>query len=279
MGDPIYHDERETWKEEFKRRPGQRIRLRDGTELKPGERFGDPAYYVTEGKSRDEATASWFMLPGIDGIERTYLADADPDVVIVEDRHGTKAAYHWRRRLAADDSGADGKTAAQMGAVIAGERVKVERQNDPDRYAAQFACAYDAAVSDPTSTPKLVRATDAFTVHAKRDDVYPGFCAAELLPLLGTRAGPGERERLTAAVLDGGPALVAELLASFKLAGREPEEDHARSLIERVRAFGADVAAYERLVGEDLARARADLDLARRALTRLLVGGDERGAG
>jgi hypothetical protein len=39
-----------------------------------------------------------------------------------------------------------------------------------------------------------------------------------------------------------------------------------------VRLFGEDVASYGRLLEEDLSRARADLDLARRAALGLLVG-------
>jgi hypothetical protein len=44
--------------------------------------------------------------------------------------------------------------------------------------------------------------------------------------------------------------------------------------LARVRSFAEDVAGYERLVAGDLARARADLELARRAALRLLVGED-----
>jgi hypothetical protein len=51
-----------------------------------------------------------------------------------------------------------------------------------------------------------------------------------------------------------------------------PSEEERPSLLARVRSFAEDVAGYERLVAGDLARARADLELARRAALRLLVG-------
>jgi hypothetical protein len=41
-----------------------------------------------------------------------------------------------------------------------------------------------------------------------------------------------------------------------------------------VRRFAEDVAGYERLVVGELARAKADLELARTAALRLLVGED-----
>ena len=72
-------------------------------------------------------------------------------------------------------------------------------------------------------------------------------------------------------VLFGGPALVEELLAIVG-SGALPSEEELSRLLARVRSFAEDVAGYERLVAGDLARARADLELARRAALRLLVG-------
>ena len=56
--------------------------------------------------------------------------------------------------------------------------------------------------------------------------------------------------------------------------GALPSEEELSRLLARVRSFAEDVAGYERLVAGDLARARADLELARRAALRLLVGED-----
>ncbi len=41
---PVHYDAAETWKEEFKHRPGERILLRDGTVLEPNQRFEDSEY-------------------------------------------------------------------------------------------------------------------------------------------------------------------------------------------------------------------------------------------
>jgi hypothetical protein len=51
-----------------------------------------------------------------------------------------------------------------------------------------------------------------------------------------------------------------------------PSEEERSRLLARVRGLGEDVAHYERFLEEDLSRARADLELARRAALRLLIG-------
>ncbi len=56
--------------------------------------------------------------------------------------------------------------------------------------------------------------------------------------------------------------------------GRSPSELEARRLIERVRSLGRDMDGYRRIVREDLARAEADAELARKALVRLLSVGE-----
>lgn len=296
MSPPVFCDPATTWKEEYKRRPGERVALRDGTVLKPNQRFEDPAYCASEGKKRAKnvATVSSFMLPGLDGVlHRVRPSSTDPVVMVVEDRHGHLAVYHTERRLALDDSGEGGKTAAQMGAVIAGERARLSGKPARSELAGQFAEAYDAAVSAPTA-PNLVRACDCFMVWAKHAEIYPGFAADELLPHLDAlraevrdgapgglpRGAPGasdpltlERSRLVRATLAEGPAIVSELIAWGSVSAAGPTEDEARELIERVGRFARDLAAYERLVAEDVASARADLDLARHALDRLLVEG------
>lgn len=302
MSPPVFYDPATTWKEEYKRRPGERVALRDGTVLKPNQRFEDPAYCASKGKkqAKNVATVSSFMLPGLDGaLGRVRPSATDPDVIVVEDRHGGLAVYDTERRLALDDSGEEGKTAAQMGAVIAGERARISRKNVRGELSGQFAEAYDAAVKSPTA-PNLVRACDCFMVWAKQEGVYPGFAAEELLPHLdalnaadargGTPDGAAhdafdasalltpERARLTRAALAEGPAIVSELIASGKLSAGDTAEDHARDLIERVGRFARDLAAYERLVAQDVTSARADLDLAKHALTRLLVDGQTPGS-
>ena len=287
MSPPVFYDRATTWKEEYKRRPGERVVLRDGTVLKPNQRFEDPAYCASKGKKRAKnvATVSSFMLPGLDGaLHGARPSATNPDVTLVEDRHGGLAVYDAERRLALDDSGEAGKTAAQMGAVMVGERARISRHAVRGALAGQFADAHDAALARPTA-PNLVRACDCFMVWAKQEEVYPGFSAEELLPHLaagsGATASPAggaappdpERVRLTAAVVSEGPEIVAELISSGSLSAGDPGEDHARALIERVRRFAEDLDTYERLVARDIARAGADLDLARGALTRLLVEG------
>ncbi len=288
MSPPVFYDGATTWKEEYKRRPGERVVLRDGTVLKPNQRFEGPAYCASKGKkqAKNVATVSFYMLPGLDGaLGRARPSATDPDVILARDRHGGVAVYDTERRLALDDSGEEGKTAAQMGAVIAGERARISRKNVRGELSEQFADAYDAAVTTPTAA-NLVRACDCFMVWAKQEGIYPGFAAEELLPhLAAARPGtPGpddgilrdpERARLTRAATSEGPAIVSEMLSSGALSGEaaDPGEERARALIERVRRFAVDLEAYERLVAEDVAKARADLELARNALTTLLVDG------
>ena len=292
MSPAVFYDKATTWKEEYKRRPGERIALQDGTVLKPNQRFEDPAYCASKGKkqAKNVATVSSFMLPGLDGVlRRARPSPTDPDVTVVEDRHGVLAVYDAERRLALDDSSEEGKTAAQMGAVVAGERARISRKNVRGELSGQFSEAYDTAVSNPTA-PSLVRACDCFMVWAKHEGIYPGFAAEELGPHLdalraeardgtpGRAAHAGdlltpERSRLTRAALAEGPAIVSELIATGGLSAGGPTEKHARDLIERVGRFARDLAAYERLVAQDVAGARADLDLAKRALDRLLVEG------
>jgi hypothetical protein len=48
----------------------------------------------------------------LDGIESVRRDDRDERVVIVADRHGTAAAYHAERRLAAHSSSERAKTSA-----------------------------------------------------------------------------------------------------------------------------------------------------------------------
>ncbi len=277
---PVGYSADETWKEEFKRRPGERILLRDGTVLEPNERFEDSEYCALLGKKRQVATVSFFMLPGLDGVESAYPASDRPDTVIVEDRHGGRAAYDYAELLAAEDSGTVGKTSAQMGAVMAGERIHVEHEKLGDPISEQYADSYDAALANNGSTPMLIRATDAFMVYAKEHEIYPGFSDPSLGGLLAGAAsdrgpqGSRERRRLETAALKVAPALIEELVAAMR-EGRSPSELEARRFIERVRSLGRDVSGYKVMVREDLARAEADIELARKALVRLLSGEED----
>jgi hypothetical protein len=128
VNDPVRHTPEETWKLEFqtfrgapyKKKP---IDLRDGTKVEVGARYDGAGYYVTDGKQRHHSTVSLFMCAGLDGVATVHRDARDPQVTIVSDRHGMVAAYHAERRAAADCSGERAKTAAQMGAVMAGERL------------------------------------------------------------------------------------------------------------------------------------------------------------
>jgi hypothetical protein len=278
VNDPIRHTPADTWLLEFQTFRGaphkrKLVYLRDGASVEVGARYEGVGYYVTEGKERSYSTGSLFMCAGLDGIETVRRDEKDPQVVIVADRHGAVAAYHVGRKLAADSSGQRAKTAAQMGAVMAGELIAAEGTRDPLR--AQYRSCYDEYMSERTAQ-KLLRATDAFYALAKKEEIYPGFAADELLTLIEGGALLDERERLAAAVRWEGPALVAKLLQALR-EDSTPGEDRARSLMEAVRALGEDVARFRALVEEDLSRAEADLALARDALTRLLVE-DEQGA-
>jgi hypothetical protein len=271
--EPVHYDADETWQEEFKRRPGERILLRDGTVLEPNERFEDSEYCAPLGKKRHVATVSFFMLPGLDGVELTYPAPDRPETVIVEDRHGGRAAYDYAELLAADDSETVGKTPAQMGAVMAGERVHVELGNSDDPLAEQYATSYDSALASKAA-PALIRATDAFMVYAKEHELYPGFSdpiLAQLLSDSDCSRSDQARRRIETVALKAAPELVEELIASIR-EGHYPSEPEARRMIERVRSLSRDVAGYRRMVLEDIARAEADVELARRVITRLLSG-------
>ncbi len=287
MRGPVRQDPRTFWKEEFKRRPGERIALRNGDVLKPNERFEDPSYCARQGKkqTRNVATASFYMLPGLDSIASVEISPEKEKVVLVEDHAGNRAAYDFEERLALDHSGVEEKTALQMAAVMAGERERLRAEDKGEALALQYANAFDEARAQPT-TPNLLRACDCFMVWAKEKDLYPTFCADELAGLLGgptPDSAPGapidpfantERRRLTSAALSGGEALVEWVLRSGAPPDPAISQADARALIARVKEFAEDLAAYERLVSGDLARARADLELARVSLTGLLVEGN-----
>jgi hypothetical protein len=157
-----------------------------------------------------------------------------------------------------------------MGAVMAGERLASEGASEVLR--AQYRACYDEYMAQ-RSAQKLLRATDAFYALAKTEEIYPGFADYDLAANLAKDAGGSSptRRRLEQGVFCSGPALVEDLLANLRSGEPTSEEERSR-LLARVRSFGEDVADYERLLEEDLARARADLELARRAALRLLVG-------
>jgi hypothetical protein len=276
VNDPVRHTPEETWKLEFqtfrgapfKKKP---IDLRDGTKVEVGARYDGAGYYVTEGKQRYHSTVSLFMCAGLDGVATVHKDTRDPQVAIVSDRHGTVAAYHAGRRAAADSSGERAKTAAQMGAVMAGERLAADGAGESLR--AQYRVCYDEYMAERTAQ-KLLRATDAFYSLARNEKIYPVFADDELTTVARGVAAGGRapnRRRLEQGVLVGGPALVGELLAGLQW-GASPSEEERSRLLARVRGLGEDVAHYERILEEDLSRARADLELARRAALRLLIG-------
>ena len=287
MSGAVRQDPRTFWKVEFKRRPGERIALRNGDVLKPNERFEDPSYCARQGKkqAKNVATFSFYMLPGLDSIASVEISLEKEKVVLIEDHAGRRAAYDFEERLALDDSGAEDKTTLQMAAVMAGERERLRAEDKGEALALQYANAYDEARSQPT-TPNLLRACDCFMVWAKEKDLYPTFCAGELAGLIGgptLDSAPGapidpfantERRRLTSAALSGGEALVEWILRSGASPDPTISQADARALIARVKEFAEDLAAYECLVAADLTRARADLELARASLTGLLVEGN-----
>ena len=276
MDDPGRYTPTETWRLEFqsfrgaphKKKP---IDLRDGTTVEVGARYDGAGCYVTEGKQRHHSTVSLYMCAGLDGVETVRRDAPDQQLVAVADRHGAFAAYHLARRVAADSSGERAKTAAQMGAVMAGERLASDDAGESLR--AQYRNCYDEYMAE-RSARNLLRATDAFYALAKKEEIYPGFADDDLAVLAKDAGGPSPtRRRLEQGVLARGPALVEELLA-MSGSGALPSEEELSRLLARVRSFAEDVAGYERLVAGDLARARADLELARRAALRLLVGED-----
>jgi hypothetical protein len=276
VNDPIRHTPAETWRLEFQTFRGashrrKRIHLRDGATVKVGARYDEDGWYVTEGKERHHSTGSLFMCAGLDGVESVRRDARDSQVVIVGDCHGAVAAYHVGRRVVADSSGEKAKTAAQMGAVMAGERLAAEGAREVLR--AQYRRCYDEYMAERTAR-NLLRATDAFYALAKNEEIYPGFADDDLAAVakgIATASPSLDRRRLEQSVLGGGPALVEELLAALR-SGTPPSEQERSRLLACVRSFGEDVAGYERLVEEDLSRAKADLELARRAALRLLVG-------
>jgi hypothetical protein len=252
VNDPVRHTPEETWRLEFqsfrgaphKKKP---IHLRDGTTVQVGARYDEEGYYVTEGKQRHHSTVSLFMCAGLDGVETVRRDARDRQLVTV---------------------------------VMAGERLASEGAGEPLR--AQYDSCYDEYMARRTAQ-KLLRATDAFYALVKKEEIYPGFADEELVALASAVASGGpplDREYLQRSVLGGGPALVEEILAALASGAPRPEEELSR-LLRRVRLFGEDVAAYERAVAGDLSRARADLELARRAVLRLLVGdeGSREGGG
>jgi hypothetical protein len=276
VDDSVRYTPTETWRLEFqsfrgaphKKKP---IDLRDGTTVEVGTRYDGAGYYVTEGKQRHHSTVSLYMCAGLDGIESVRKDARDERVVIVADRHGAVAAYHLGRRVAADSSGERAKTSAQMGAVMAGERLASEGAREVLR--GQYLISYDEYMAERTAR-KLLKATDAFYALAKKEEINPGFADDDLAVLANDAGGPSPtRRRLEQGVLARGPALVEDLLAIVG-SGALPSEEELSRLLARVRSFAEDVAGYERLVAGDLACARADLELARRAALRLLVGED-----
>jgi hypothetical protein len=193
VDDPVRYTPTETWRLEFqsfrgaphKKKP---IDLRDGTTVEVGARYDGAGYYVTEGKQRHHSTASLYMCAGLDGIETIRRDALDERVVLVADRHGAVAAYHLGRRVAAHSSGERTKTSAQMGAVMAGERLASEDASEALR--AQYRACYDEYMAQRTAQ-KLLRATDGFYALAKKEEIYPGFADDDLASVVAKGFGAG----------------------------------------------------------------------------------------
>jgi len=280
MSEPIYHSAKDTWRLEFqtfKNAPHRKklIELRDGEVVEVGKRYSEDGYYVTEGKERAHSTGSLFMCAGLDGIEEVHRDASDPDVVIVADRHGGVAAYHIERKLAADSSGEQAKNAAQMGAVMAGERIA--SQGARKRLRVQYRYYYDEYMQARTAG-NLLRATDAFYALSKHEEIYPGFAAEEMLPFLHSTpiAVQDRTARLRRQLYRDGPAVVRELLAASR-GGVELTGGEVHRLITAVTSFASDVESFRVALEEDLCRVDADLALAQTALARLLAGVDHEG--
>ncbi len=168
----VYYDEKATWKDEFQSNRGEVVELRDGTEVEVGKRYKDAGYYVDEGKQRAWATGSYYMSPGLDGIESSEANPNVPGRVYVTDRDGNIAAYDHTTGFAADESGEKEKTAAQMGAVMVGTRTALDGDSSP--LAQQYCAAYDDYSAD-RSAANNVKATDAFYAWSNSEGREVGF--------------------------------------------------------------------------------------------------------
>lgn len=162
----VFYDDKETWKNEFQKNRHAAVELHDGSIVTVGERYEASDYYVDDGKQKKHATGSYYMSAGLDGIQSVEEDPNSPGLYVVEDRHGGMAAFDPTSKRAADLSGEKEKTAAQMGAVMAGTRRSLER--DPSTLAGQYRDAYDAYMADPNQANN-VRATDAYYAWAKSE--------------------------------------------------------------------------------------------------------------
>lgn len=233
----VYYDEKTTWKDEFQSNRGEVVELRDSTEVEVGKRYKDAGYYVEEGKQRAWATGSYYMSPGLDGIESS---EADPNVpgrVYVTDRDGNIAAYDHTTGFAADESGEKEKTAAQMGAVMAGTRTALDGDSSP--LAQQYCAAYDDYSAD-RSAANNVKATDAFYAWSNSEGREVGFAHD------GTVSDIGDYRRDKEAAAKAAEQAAAEQASAWEAEARQAASEGLSSEHQKL----AGLLGVSRLTGD-----------------------------
>lgn len=230
----VFYDEQETWKHEFQKNRHDEIELHDGSVVTVGERYDQHGYYVEDGKKKPHATGAYYMSAGLDGIQSVEEDPKSPGRYVVSDRHGGMAVYDAMRDRAADLSGEKEKTAAQMGAVMAGTRRQLER--DPSSLAGQYRDAYDSYMADPTQANN-VRATDAYYAWAKSEGRPEeiGYADNGLTTDLGNYKANAEAEAAAAQQAQADQQAAAAEQASEALAGAQARDsglnaDHGKLL-------------------------------------------------
>lgn len=220
----VFYDSSETWKEEFQENRHSPVHLHDGSIVMVGERYDQSGYYVEDGKKKPHATGSYYMSAGLDGIQSVEEDPKSPGRYVVSDRHGGMAVYDAMRDRAADLSGENDKTAAQMGAVMAGTRRQLER--DPSSLAGQYRDAYDSYMADP-SQANNVRATDAYYAWAKSEGRPEeiGYADDNLSTDLGNYKANAEAEAAAAQQAQADQQAADKQQASEALAGAQARDD------------------------------------------------------
>lgn len=157
----------ELWGREFGDHRDEELALTDGTQIKVGQSFREPGFYVEGGKVRTRngyrSTAGYYFVPALDALDFGRVEhDPHSSTVFVEGPDGVFSAYDYASEAAADEIGSDDLTHGMAAALMVGEFERARVALDcgaHDLLQLQYLEVFEAYRSEATLA-NLIRATD-----------------------------------------------------------------------------------------------------------------------